>query len=122
MLSPISRAMTPPPECTGTKPSEFKSYRKKVKLWLLLTRAPVQLQGPRVLSRLTGLAWDACGGLEPEDVATVDGANVILDRGKLSKVNMKRNSSMPWRTLSMDLAGRIVRGSTTMHFGYKTTY
>ena len=60
------------PEFTATKTSEFKSYRKKVKLRLLFTRTPAQLQGPRVLSRLTGPAWDACDGLEPEDVATDD--------------------------------------------------
>ena len=71
--------MTHPPEFTGTKPSEFKSYRKKVKLWLLFTCTPAQLQGPRVLTRLTSPAWDACDGLEPEDVATDDGVNVILD-------------------------------------------
>ena len=69
----------PPLEFTGTKPSEFKSYRKKVKLWHLFTRAPPQLQGPRVLSRLTGPAWDACDGLEPEDVATADGGDLILE-------------------------------------------
>ena len=70
----------PPPEFIGTKPSEFKCYyRKKVTLWLLFTRTPAQLQGPRVLSRLTGPAWDACDGLEPEDVTTADGVNVILD-------------------------------------------
>ena len=34
-----------PPEFTGTKPSETKSHRKKVKLWLLFTRTPAQLQG-----------------------------------------------------------------------------
>ena len=51
---------------------------KKVKLWLLFTRTPAQLQGPRVLSSLTGPAWDA-DGLEPEDVPTADGVNVILD-------------------------------------------
>ena len=66
-----------PPEFTGTKASEFKSYREKVKLWLLFTRTPAQLRGPRALSRLTGPAWDACDGLEPEDVATDDGVNVI---------------------------------------------
>ena len=71
--------MTSPPGYTGTKPNVFKRYRKKVKLWLLFTRTPAQLQGPRVLSRLTGPAWDACDGLEPEDVATDDGVNVILD-------------------------------------------
>ena len=49
-----------------------------MKLWLLFTRTPVQLQGPRVLIRLTGPAWDACDGLEPEDVATADGVEVIL--------------------------------------------
>ena len=32
-----------------------------------------------VLSRLTGPAWDACDELEPEDVATADGVNMILD-------------------------------------------
>ena len=31
------------------------------------------------MSRLTGPAWDACDGLEPEDVATADGVNMILD-------------------------------------------
>ena len=76
---PKKQSNDPPPEFTGTKPSEFKSYRKKVKFWLLSTRTPAQLQGPRVLSRLTGPAWDACDGLEPEDVATADGVKVILD-------------------------------------------
>ena len=42
-------------------------------------RTPAQLQGPRVSSRLTGPAWDACDGLEPKDVATADGVEVILD-------------------------------------------
>ena len=61
----------PPPELTGTKPGELI-------LWLLFTRTPPQLQRPRVLSRLSGPAWDACDRLEPEDVATDDGVNVIL--------------------------------------------
>ena len=52
---------------------------EKVRRWLLFTRAPAQLQGPHVLSRLTGPAWDACDELEPEDVATADGVNMILD-------------------------------------------
>ena len=69
----------PPPEFTGTKPSEFKNYREKVRRWLLFTRTPAQLQGPHVLSRLTGPAWDACDELELEDVATADGVNMILD-------------------------------------------
>ena len=43
------------------------------------TRTPAQLQGARVLSRLTGPAWDACDGLEPEDVATDDGVDLILE-------------------------------------------
>ena len=50
-----------------------------MKLWLLFTRTPAQLQGPRVLSKLKSKAWDACDGLEPEDVATADGVEVILD-------------------------------------------
>ena len=69
----------PPPEFTGTKSSEFKKYREKVRRWLLFTRIPAQLQGPHVLSRLTGPAWDACDELEPEDVATADRVNMILD-------------------------------------------
>ena len=68
----------PPPEFTGTKPSEFKNHREKVRQWLLFTRTPAQLQGPHVLSRLTGPAWDACDKLELEDVATADGVNMIL--------------------------------------------
>ena len=78
MSEPIKQSNFPPPEFTGTKPIEFKSYRKKVKLWLLFTRSATQLQGPRVLSSLTGPAWDACDGLELEDVATDDGVDVIL--------------------------------------------
>ena len=75
-VEPNKQSNDTPPEFTGTKPSEFNSYRKKVKLWLLFTRTPAQLQGPRVLSRLTGPAWDACDGLVPEDVVTADGVNV----------------------------------------------
>ena len=105
----------PPLEFTGTKPSEFKSYRKKVKLWHLFTRTPAQLQGPRVLSRLTGPAWDACDGLEPEDVATADGEDLILETlADAFQGEHKRNSSMLWRIPSVDLAGRRVRNSTTM--------
>ena len=112
-----------PPEFTGTKPSEFKHYREKVRRWLLVTRTPAQLQGPHVLSRLTSPAWDACDGLEPEDVATADGVEVILDTlVEAFQVNMRRNFSMPWKTLSMGLAGRRVRDSMTMYFGYKATY
>ena len=103
-VEPNKQGNDPPPEFTGTKPSEFKSYRKNVTRWLLFTRTPAQLQGPRVLSNLTGPAWDACDGLEPEDVATADGVNVIPHWRKLCRVNMKRNFSMPWWTLSMDLA------------------
>ena len=33
----------PPPEFTGTKPSEFKNYREKVRRWLLFTRNVLQL-------------------------------------------------------------------------------
>ena len=40
---PNKQSNDPPPMFTGTKPSEFKSYRKKVKLWLLFTRTPAQL-------------------------------------------------------------------------------
>ena len=65
---PNKQSKDPPPDFTRTTPSEFKSYRKKVKLQLLFTRTPAQLQGPHVLSRLTGPAWRACDGLEPEDV------------------------------------------------------
>ena len=69
----------PPPEFTGTKASEFKNYREKVRRWLLFTRTPAQLQGPHVLSRLTGPAWDACDELEPGGASTADGAKMILD-------------------------------------------
>ena len=78
-LDTISRTNDPTPEFTGTKPSEFKSYREKVRRWRLFTRTPAQPQGPHVLSKLTGPAWDACDELEPEDVATADGVNMILE-------------------------------------------
>ena len=53
VAEPNKQSNDPPPEFTGTKPSEFKSCRKKLKLWLLFTRNPAQLQGSRILSRLT---------------------------------------------------------------------
>ena len=119
-VEPTKQSNDPPPEFIGTKPSEIKSYREKVKQSLLFTRTPAQLQGPRVLSRLTGPAWDACDGLEAEGVATADGVNVILDSlAEAFQVNMKRK---PRRTLSCGPSGRRVRGSTTMHFVYKPTY
>ena len=30
------------------------------------------------MSRMTGPAWDACGEMEPEDVATADGIDMIV--------------------------------------------
>ena len=33
-VEPNKQSNDPPPEFTGTKLSEFKSYREKVKLWL----------------------------------------------------------------------------------------
>ena len=76
-VDPISRATTHHPgSLVPSRASSRVIVRKK--LWPLFTRTPAQLQGPRVLS-LTGPAWDACDGLEPEDVATADGVNVILD-------------------------------------------
>ena len=77
--NPISRARIYHLSSLVPKPSEVKSYRKIVKRWLLFTRTPAQLQGPRVFSRLTGRSWDACDGPEPENVATDDGVNVILE-------------------------------------------
>ena len=59
--------------------SSLVPSRASSKLWPLFTRTPAQLQEPRVLSRLTGPAWDACDGLEPEDMATADGVKVNLD-------------------------------------------
>ena len=35
---PKKQSNDPPLELIGTKPSEFKSYPKKVKLWLLFMR------------------------------------------------------------------------------------
>ena len=99
---PNKQSNDPPPEFTGTKPSEFKSYLKKVKLWLLFTRTPAQFQGPRVLSSLTVPVWDACDGLEPEDMATADEVKMILDTlAEAFRVNVRWNFSMPWRTLSV---------------------
>ena len=55
-VEPNKQSNDPPHEFTGTKPNEFKSHRKKVKLWLLFTRTLAQLQRPRVLSKLTSPA------------------------------------------------------------------
>ena len=75
-LDTLSRTMTHHP--SALVPSR-PSSRVIVRRWLLFTRTPIQLQGPHVLSRLTGPAWDDCEEPEPEDVATADGVNMILD-------------------------------------------
>ena len=116
---PNKQSNDPPLEFTGTKPSDFKSYRKKVKLWLLFPRAPAQFQEPRVLSRLTGPAWDACDGL-----VTADGVNAILDT--LAEAFQGERQTELFDALEDTFygrkAGRRVRGSMTMHFGHKATY
>ena len=38
-VEPNKQSNDPPPESTGAKQSELKSYRKKVKLWLLCSCA-----------------------------------------------------------------------------------
>ena len=113
----------PPPEFTGTKPSEFKSYRKKVRRRLLFTRTPAQLQGPQVLSRLTGPAWNACDGLEAEEVASDDGANVILDT--LADAFQGEHETELFDALEDTFYGpgrKKGRISTTSHFGNRATY
>ena len=66
-VEPNKQSNDPPPEFTGTKPSEFKSYRKKVKLWLLFTRSSVtratcfeQVDRPS-LGRLRRTGTRGCG-------------------------------------------------------------
>ena len=81
---PNKQSNDPPPEFTGTKLSEFKSYRKKVKLWLLFTRTAAPLQGPRVLSRLTGPAWE---------MPATDGNQRMWPLP--IRANMRRHFSMP---------------------------
>ena len=44
-VSELNKQSNDPPPFTGTRSSEFKRNRKKVKLWLLFTCTPVQLQG-----------------------------------------------------------------------------
>ena len=44
---PNKQSNDPPLEFSGTKPSEFKKYREKVRRWLLFTRTPAQSQGPK---------------------------------------------------------------------------
>ena len=77
--NPISSAMTRGLSSLVPSRASSSRYRKKVKLWLLFTRTPAQLQRHRALSRLTGPPWAACDGLEPEDVATDDGVHMILE-------------------------------------------
>ena len=61
-----------PPEFTSTKPRKFQNYCVKVRRWLSRV---AQLQGPHVLSGLTGPAWDASDELELKDVDTADEVN-----------------------------------------------
>ena len=87
------------------------------------TRTPAQLQGPRVLSTLTRPAWDACDGLESEDLATDVGVNVILET--LAEAFQGEHETELFDALEdtfCGLAGRRVRDSMTVHFGYKATY
>ena len=121
---PNKQSNDPPTEFTGTKPSEFKSYRKKVKLWMLFTRTPALLQGPRILSRLTGPAWDACDGLEPEDVATADGVELILDT--LAEAFQGEHETELFDALEDTFYGPSRKKGERLHncalLGYKATY
>ena len=78
-LDTLDRTMTHHPSSLVPSRASSRIIVKKVRRWLLFTCAPAQLQGPHVASRLTGPAWDACDELEPDDVATADGVNMILD-------------------------------------------
>ena len=121
---PNKQSNDPPPEFTGTKPSEFKSYRKKVKVWLSVHSnfSPVvratcfkQVDRPSLgCRRRTGTR--GCGHCRwsERDPGYIGGS--------FPRVNVRRNCSIPWVTLSVGLAGRRVRGSMTVHFGYKATY
>ena len=94
-----------------------------MRLWLLFTRTPAQYQWPRVLSRLTGPAWDACDGLEPKDVATVDGVEVILDT--LAEAFQGEHETELFDGLKDTFYGpgrKKGERLLTLHFGYKATY
>ena len=112
---PNKQSNVPPLEFTGTKPSDFKSCRKKVKLWLYFTRTPAQLQGPHVLSRLTGPAWDVCDELQPEDVATDDGVNVILDT--MDEAFQSEHETELFDALEDTFYGLGRKNGETMHYG-----
>ena len=55
-----------------------KQDRRRLDLRRLFTKTLPQLQGPRVLNKLTGRAWEACVSLEPSDVMGADGVDKIM--------------------------------------------
>ena len=64
--------------------------------------------------------WDACDGLEPEGVATDDGVNMILET-LADAFHGEHETELIDALVSLDLVGRGVRKSTTMHYGYRAT-
>ena len=67
----------PPPEYDGK--SDYRTWKKKLRLWTKITRTPGHLQGARVWTRLSGRAWEALEALDVEDVEDDGGLEVIVD-------------------------------------------
>ena len=84
----------PPPEFTGTQAERVQVSSQEDE-----TVATVHAHSSSVARTTCFEQADACDGLEPEDVATADGVNMILVLGqKLFRVNTDRNFLMLWRT------------------------
>ena len=67
------------------------------------------------MNRLTGPAWEACDGLEPEDVATAAGVDLILET--LADVFQGEHETELFDALEDTFCGpgRRARISTTIH-------
>ena len=71
-----SQSNEPPPDYDGT--TDYRTYKKKLKLWTMFTRTPKHFQGPRVLSKLTGRAWQHAEALDIDELCVDGGVDQVL--------------------------------------------
>ena len=76
---PDKQSNDPPPEFTGTKPSEFRSYRKKSENVASFHAYSCSVTGATSFEQVDRPSLGCLRRTGTEDVATADGVEVILD-------------------------------------------
>ena len=91
--------MGPPPAYSGSlTPGDLETYMIRARLWLSTTKTPAKARGPRMLSLLTGPAFEAVKHLAMDDVwmgAADNGVQLltVLNLQRTSAKRRKKSSS-----------------------------